>query len=78
MEPPPRHQQGASSIRTKALLLGPPLLCLGSECLQDSEFSLETPGTSPWMPGLSINEAAHTGGSKPQKCNLSQLWRPGV
>lgn len=35
---PRRHQQGQSSIRTKALLPGPLQLRLGSECLQDSEF----------------------------------------
>ena len=37
---PCRHQQGRSSIRTKALLPGAPQLQLGSECLQDSEFGL--------------------------------------
>lgn len=37
---PRRHQQGQSSIRTKALLPGPLQLRLGSECLQDSEFGL--------------------------------------
>lgn len=35
---PRRHQQGQSSIRTKALLPGPLQLPLGSERLQDSEF----------------------------------------
>ena len=51
---------------------------MGPEGLQDSEFSLETPGTTSWTPGLRINEAADSGGSKPQNCNRSQLWRPGV